>query len=81
MTVSEMDGAVSDQYRLLATVFLDLPCEVVDALEAHGGLEKAQGSVATTMQGCSFETSRCRSGSIDRGGTAAPLRTGHADDW
>ena len=44
----QANGAVMDPYRLLPPVFTDLPCEVVDALEADGDLEIAQGGAATT---------------------------------
>jgi hypothetical protein len=44
----EVDGAVTDPYRLLPPVFSDLPREVVDALEADDDLEIAQGGAATT---------------------------------
>jgi hypothetical protein len=44
----EVDGAVVDPYRLLPTVFSDLPREVIDALEADDDLEIAQGGAATT---------------------------------
>ena len=44
----EVEGAVVDPYRLLPSVFTDLPREVVDALEADDDLEIAQGGAATT---------------------------------
>lgn len=44
----EVDGAVVDPYRLLVPVFMDLPREVVEALEADDDLEIAQGGAATT---------------------------------